>query len=282
MKKLTLNLLHPDRSDIGYRMMTFNDGEPHIWIDEFDRKSYVSVLCRVSNPADLFILMQVGDVLRRQGVEFTLKITYLMSMRMDRVISFGEAFSLKLVTDIINGLGADKVAVLEPHSGRTDREIHNMVPVCGINHSPGIVHDNDIIVHPDAGAAERYEHDDHLKIIASKKRDLTNGKIIALDLEDGADEIVHEHPDRPFLVVDDLCDGGGTFAWLAQVLKDRYPDRQRRIFVTHMVNVRGIGVLADNYDQVIFTNSFRDWKAEMGQLPDNVRQIDVDKDWRIQ
>lgn len=280
MKKLTLNLLHPDRSDIGYRTMTFNDGEPHIWIDEFDRKSYVAVLCRVSNPADLFILMQVGDVLRRQGVEFTLRITYLMSMRMDRVISFGEAFSLKLVADIINGLGADKVAVLEPHSGRTDREIHNMVPVCGINHSPGIVHDNDIIVHPDAGAAERYEHDDHLKIIASKKRDLTNGKIIALDLQDDADEIVRANPDRPFLVVDDLCDGGGTFAWLAQVLKERYPDRQRRIFITHMVNIKGIGVLADNYDEVIFTNSFRDWKAEMGQLPENVRQIDIDKDWR--
>ena len=39
MKQLTLNLLHPDRSDIGYRTMTFNDGEPHIWIDEFDRKA---------------------------------------------------------------------------------------------------------------------------------------------------------------------------------------------------------------------------------------------------
>lgn len=56
MKQLTLNLLHSDRSDIGYRTMTFNDGEPHIWIDEFDRKSEVLVRCRIASPADLFPL----------------------------------------------------------------------------------------------------------------------------------------------------------------------------------------------------------------------------------
>ena len=285
MKQLTLNLLHPDRSDIGYRTLTFNDGEPHIWIDDFDRKSDVLVRCRVSNPGDLFLLMQIGDVLHRQGIVFDLDIAYLMSMRMDRVISYGEAFSLGIVADIINRLGARKVQVLEPHSERTDREIHNCWARCGINMKPGLVWDTDIIVHPDAGAAERYSRDAHPKIIAHKKRDLSTGKILSLELQDDADEVVNDivgrHPQAQFLVIDDLCDGGGTFAAVAELLRNHYPDRQRRIFVTHMVNPKGIQVLADNYHQVTITNSYCDWRTAMPDMPKNVAVVDVDKNWRF-
>lgn len=283
MKELVLNLLHQDRSDIGWRTLTFNDGEPHIWIDDFDRKARVLVRCRVSNPADLFLLMQVGDILRRQSVVWNLDIFYLMSMRMDRVISYGESFSLGIVADIINGLGARRVRVLEPHSTRTDIEIHNCVARCGINMKSGLVWDSDIIVHPDAGAAERYAHDAHPKIVAHKKRDLTNGKILSLELQEDADEVVNEvtkrYPQAQFLVIDDLCDGGGTFAALAKVFADRYPNRQRRIFVTHMVNPKGIQTLADNYDQVTFTNSYCDWRTVVTDMPANVAVADVDKSW---
>lgn len=285
MKQLTLNLLHPDRSDIGYRTLTFNDGEPHIWIEDFDRKSDVLVRCRVSSPNDLFLLMQIGDVLKRQGIVFDLDIAYLMSMRMDRVISYGEAFSLGIVADVINRLGARKVQVLEPHSERTDREIHNCWARCGINMKPGLVWDTDIIVHPDAGAAERYSRDAHPKIIAHKKRDLSTGKILSLELQDDADEVVNDivghHPQAQFLVIDDLCDGGGTFAAVAELLRNHYPDRQRRIFVTHMVNPKGIQVLADNYHQVTITNSYCDWRTVMPDMPKNVAVVDVDKNWRF-
>ena len=73
-----------------YRVIQFPDGEPHIILENIDRKDDLSVTCRVCNPTDLFILMQVGDILNRQGVSFILHITYLMSMRMDRVMSYDE------------------------------------------------------------------------------------------------------------------------------------------------------------------------------------------------
>lgn len=38
-------------------------GEPHIVLKEINRKDDVAVVCRVANPTDLFILMQVGDIL---------------------------------------------------------------------------------------------------------------------------------------------------------------------------------------------------------------------------
>ena len=44
----------------------------------------------------------------------------------------------------------------------------------------------------------------------------------------------------PFVVIDDLCDGGGTFKGIAQLFESHYPNRDRAIYVTHMVNPKGI------------------------------------------
>ena len=64
------------------------------------------------------------------------------------------------------------------------------------------------------------------------------------------------------IVIDDLCDGGGTFALTAGKLKELYPDAKLTIVVGHMVNPKGIETLHDNYDQVYFTNTYKDWKVD--------------------
>lgn len=187
-----LNLIRPEKSSIKYKVIQFPDGEPHIVLKDIDRKDYLSVICRICNPTDLFILMQVGDILNRQGVLFSLNITYLMSMRMDRVISYDESFSLSIVAQVIN----------------------NMSP-----------------------------------------------------------QAVEENQDLPLVVIDDLCDGGGTFKGIAQLLESHCPNRDRAIYVTHMVNPKGIATLSENYKEVYFTNSYRDWGREV--LPNNVKVIEV-------
>ena len=55
---------------VKYKVIQFPDGEPHIALKNIDRKDNLSVICRICNPTDLFILMQVGDILNRQGVLF--------------------------------------------------------------------------------------------------------------------------------------------------------------------------------------------------------------------
>lgn len=52
-----------------------------------------------------------------------------------------------------------------------------------------------------------------------------------------------------------------------------YPDRERHIYVTHMVNPKGITTLSENYKKVYFTNSYKDWDNEV--LPNNVEVIKV-------
>lgn len=62
--------------------------------------------------------------------------------------------------------------------------------------------------------------------------------------------------------MDDLCDAGGTFVGIANKIREVNPDRKLAIYVTHMVNPKGI------------TNSYADWDEYM-KLPDNVRIIKV-------
>ena len=111
-----LNLIRPEKSDISYEIFHFPDGESHIKLGEINRKDSVEIKCRICNAEDLFIIMQVGDILNRQEVEWGLNIYYLMSMRMDRVISFNESFSLKVVTDTINSLNPSFIYLHHTHS----------------------------------------------------------------------------------------------------------------------------------------------------------------------
>jgi hypothetical protein len=62
-----LNLIRPEKSDVKYEVIQFPDDKPHIVLNGIDRKGDLTVVCRICNPTDLFILMQVGDILNRQG-----------------------------------------------------------------------------------------------------------------------------------------------------------------------------------------------------------------------
>ena len=77
----------------------------------------------------------------------------------------------------------------------------------------------------------------------------------------------------PFVVIDSLCDDGKTFASVASILKEIAPKRGLAIFVTHMVNPKGIATLVDNYNEVYFTNSYFNW--ENLELPEKVSVIKV-------
>ncbi|MCG8399503.1 hypothetical protein LWS67_23735, partial [Bacillus atrophaeus] len=63
------------------------------------------------------------------------------------------------------------------------------------------------LVFPDAGAEKRNEFRYNRKAITcSKVRDLTTGRILEIKI-DNPENI----QDKPLLILDDLCDGGGTF-----------------------------------------------------------------------
>lgn len=261
----TLNLINKEESDISYEIIIFPDGEPHIKLIDLDRKKDINIICRIANPTDLFILMQVGNILNRQGIIFDIKITYLMSMRMDRVMSFNEAYSLEIVANMINSLNARKVKILEPHSEKTLTLIKRSSKI-----NDDILISDYLKVYPDEGAAERYNANPMTDVIFKKKRNLSDGRIISI--EPINPDVLHKTY-KPIMVIDDLCDGGMTFKLIADYLNEVVPNQEKNIMVTHMVNPKGIGILSANYDNVTFTNSYKNWEIE--NLPPNISVLKV-------
>ena len=265
-----LNLVHLEDSDIKYSISRFPDGEVQISLGDFSHKEQIQVKCRITNAEDLFILMQVLDILDRHEVSYMLSIYYLMGMRMDRVMDFSRPFTLKIVLNSLKNCNADIIEILEPHSDvYCDSRFGGKFAELYAKNNPSYTVWNDFqIILPDAGAKERYDFQYvGTALTCSKVRDLTTGKILEIKI-DNPEAI----SDKPLLILDDLCDGGGTFCGIAKAFNAlNIPKERLNIAVTHMVNPKGIKNLSENFNHVWFTNSYEDWE----NLPENVTMLKV-------
>lgn len=269
-----LNLIKKELSDIDYSISRFPDGEAQITLGEFSHKDEINVRCRITSAEELFILMQVSDILRRHGMRFSISIYYLMGMGMDRVMSFNRPYTLNMVVHVLDNLGAYGIYLFCPHSS-TALDLFRYTSVAQINPDrlDSIVNTtfNDYqIVLPDAGAIERAGVHDIPEgvLIGEKVRNVTTGKIESIKIKNP--EVIDG---RPLLIQDDLCDGGGTFIGLAQAIREINPKADINIVVCHMVNPKGIENLSKNFNHVWFTNSYKDWQNEV--LPENVTVIEI-------
>lgn len=255
----------------GYEIINFPDGEKHLRINELDRKDTVAIRCRIKSSDDLFLLMQLSDILNRQCMEVEeIKIFYLMSMRCDRLFSLEQPFTLKIVAHVINSFKAKNVIITEPHSARSLAMIKNSKGV----YLPKLEeYLGGHICFPDKGAFCRYNQTiygtDTLSqqpLICSKKRDVQSGQLLGFKLDSKGSYFTGD----AISVLDDLCDGGGTFCGIAELLRPLKPSFLN-LFVTHAVQRAGIEKVASFYDNVYITNSYADWT----DLPENVHIINI-------
>ncbi len=265
---MILNLVHKSEGDIDYSISRFPDGEVQITLGEFAHKENIVIKCRITNAEELFILCQVMDILDRHDVVYSVEIYYLMSMRMDRVMDFNRPFSLLVVSKILTSFKCKDFNILEVHSDALmDREL----PFYDLyNEELSSLRDMKSeyqYVFPDAGAKERYTYNNNSVITCSKVRDLETGRI---------KEIKIDNPEKldghPLMVMDDLCDAGGTFCGIAEALGKLGVTKDKlNISVVHMVNRKGIENLSKYYNTVSITNSYKDWE----DLPENVTMTKV-------
>lgn len=283
MNNQVLDLINPNNSDIKYKLGTFPDGEDYIELNEINRKDTICVKCRIRNAKELFILSQVFDILDRQEVKYKVEVFYLMGMRMDRVMDFNKPFTLKLVANVFHNCNAYQIDFVELHSDRIGTLYPNELRFSEMyiqeldlySEQDNFVLGEDVqLCFPDQGAYDRYTgyvYEPWGKILIGKKvRDPETGKILNIDIENPNDI-----DGRPILVMDDLCDGGGTFVGIAEAIR-KYTNVPLYIRVVHMVNPNGLLNLSQNYDKVWITDSYKDWKGEYGNaFPDNVIQINI-------
>lgn len=255
----------------GYKVINFPDGEIHLELDEIDRKNDLDIRCRITNGNDLFLLMQLSDILKRQCVRPQhIYIHYLMGMRCDRLFSLNRPFSLGIVAEVINSFNTEQVIVFEPHSIRTLDKIRNCLPENVSLKAACIFEENGYkLVAPDFGSQKRYVMD--FDVVCNKKRDVNDGKLLQFEISK------HKNvKNKNLVVIDDLCDGGSTFVGIASKLNELNP-KSISLFVTHAVNFDGILNVSASYDTVYITDSYKDWKES--DLPANVKVIPVESDF---
>lgn len=207
---------------------------------------------------DLIALAFVNEALKMQfpRANIHLDLPYVPYARQDRAVTPGESFSLKVIGNMINGMGFNTVTVTDPHSGVAAACIDRMY----VNDQYSVFHGvrqsflNTYIVAPDAGASKKCE--EFAKrvgaagvITCAKTRELSTGKITGFKVLD------YPPFEADFLVLDDLADGSRTFVEVANALKEFKPSRLD-LAVTHGLFTKGPSVVTDIYDKVFTTNSF--------------------------
>lgn len=236
--------------------------------------THVRVIARIRSAADVMELVQLLSAIESTsafGPAVELVLPYLPYSRADRRFTAGDCFGVEAFGNVLAALGVSGVRTLDVHSNvaflkipslvniRPDRLIRRAIEMfattCG---TPDLN-----ILFPDEGARTRYANlmpgmhttlfgNNHHPIRchpfhATKTRDAVTGALSGFELP-----VAFPHT-QPTFIVDDLCDGGGTFLGLAEKLSTRV---YKGLYVTHGIFSKGTNVLTQKFFRVYTTNSF--------------------------
>lgn len=245
---------------------TYPDGFPVVNgnVDLLLGEPYLSFTQLLVQPFDASMLMKAlwfADALRFRGHPIkNLILPYLPGARQDRMADEGDIlFAAKSIANEINARQFDNVICFDPHSEVMPALINNC-RVVHVDEISDLIPSNcyDGIVAPDAGAAKRAEAIGkvlHTPVFnAWKTRDIASGnsKITGFGIEDISGV-------QKLLIVDDICDGGGTFIGLTQHIKSMTQSYEIEIdlYVSHGLFTKGITGLEELFETIITTDSVR-------------------------
>lgn len=268
---VTLNL-SPGFKPVGhyepwpFETFIFPGGESHIKLGRphhFWSLERVIITHRIKTSDDLMLILLAKEAFEQAGVrKFELVIPYVPYARQDRQCAKGESFSLKVFTDIINSQNFEKVTVLDAHSDVAPALLNNSLNISNkeyvrkaVDHIMGLQNGvKPILISPDAGSNKKcnalLNSDFDSLVKCDKVRDLDTGKLSGFQVF--ADDL----EGKPCLIVDDICDGGGTFIGLAKELKNKNAG-DLYLFVTHGIFSKGFMGFVD-FTHIYSTNSFKD------------------------
>lgn len=260
-----------DDNTITFESFTFSGGEPHIKITtSLKNVNEVTLTNRIQSFNDFGLLLLAIDALKRMRVKnVNAFIPYFPAARQDRVMIAGEPLSVKVYTAILNSLNLNRITVYDPHSEVTPALLNCCKAISNHNFIKSVIqeiNEDVVLISPDGGALKKiYKLSSALGGIdvveCSKSRDVKTGKLSGFQVYD--DDL----KGKSCLIVDDICDGGGTFIGLAKELKNKKAGRLY-LAVSHGIFSKGFDVLNSYFDKIFSTDAFRsiDHKVRFKQI----------------
>ena len=264
--------VHLNSKDFFAELPEFSDGDDIIWSPIHDSD-------------DLMELLILTDAYKRHYMKTPkVCIPYIPYARQDRVANDGEALSIKVFADIINAQNYPVVYVMDPHSEVSMALINNVKIITPVNdeYLKRFIHnyceDFYVVLAPDAGAFKKLSKviKEVPLIYATKQRDTKTGALSNVEIHTGGINL----EDKTILVVDDICDGGGTFLLLAEALHKAGVKNDLELYVSHGIFSKGTDTLYKHFYPIYTTNSFfqgHDVNVKVHNLKEYFYDIDISK-----
>lgn len=225
----------------------------------------VDLIARITNAEDIIILSLLKDAIC--GVDPRLRVhawlPYLPYARADRRFTEGDCNGISAFAGLINAMGFDSVISWDCHSeasalsipGLQVQRVDKFIEKSIVDFSKKTKSHKLTVLFPDEGATHRYTIRDNygcniynleIRVLyATKHRDPSTGVFKGFAVPSvGTD---------PVLIVDDICDGGGTFVGIAEQIPAEVP---LGLYVTHGIFSKGMDVL-HRFSQIYCTDTFR-------------------------
>ena len=225
----------------GLEVFVFPDGEKRVRILDKVLGEDAVVVQSTSFPVDenYMQLFFTIDALKRNGAKsITAVIPYLGYQRQDHMFREGEDVSVKVITEILDKVGLNRLITVDLHSVKI-KEAFN-IPVSHLSAMPifaekikkmGWNDGSATLIAPDAGGTRRIKilsgmlNNMSLAVI-EKNRDLATGTV-------SAEKIAGKIGKRT-IIVDDMISSGGTIAVAAELLRKNEVE-EIYVFATHPV-----------------------------------------------
>jgi len=234
----------------------YSDGTPMIKSNDWDVivNKTDTVVVKPHTLNEFVNAMFLTDAVEQGGGRIDrLILPYLPGARQDRSNPTGDVlFTALSVADMINFREFYEVVSVDPHSPIMAGLINGFVEFPLERIARKMWHGYSGIIAPDKGAhlrAEKFATTLGLAVTyGTKSRDVSTGKLTGFD--------VTVEPGKHYLVVDDICDGGGTFIGLGDKIKagGAFAD----LYVTHGIFSKGTDALKTIYKN-IYTTDTRDF-----------------------
>ncbi|MCG8633904.1 MAG: ribose-phosphate pyrophosphokinase [Desulfobacterales bacterium] len=216
----------------------FSDGETQVEIHENVRKKEIYVIqstCKPVNDNLVELLLLIDAFKRSSANRVTAVIPYFGYARQDKKVSPRVPISAKLVADLLDATGVDRVITMDLHAGQIQGFFN--VPVDNLYAAPIIIDDiktrfgeDLVVVSPDAGGVERARAyakrlDAGLAIVDKRRSAPNQAKAMA---------IIGNVEGKTAIVIDDMVDTAGTLTEAAGVIREKGA-REVHAYCTHPV-----------------------------------------------
>jgi ribose-phosphate pyrophosphokinase len=251
----------------------FADGEAYVQIQENVRGADVFIMQPTCRPVDqhlMELLLMIDAAKRASARRITAVIPYYGYGRSDKKDRPRVPISAKLVANLITVAGTDRLLTMDLHAAQIQGFFD--IPVDHLYAAPvfiGYYQDHPLpnltVVAPDTGGAERArayaKRLDAELALCDKRREKANVAEVM--------NVVGDVRGRSCLIVDDMCDTGGSLTKVARALKEAGAERIHACFTHPVFSGNAVELLRESdIEKIIVTNTIplRDHACELDKI----------------